>query len=224
MKRMVIKKSLLIATAVFAVAGVTPVAVMAQSTRAQEVQTQAEEQRSAVRQTTQQRQQEAQLRVNEIKQKVEQRRATIKQNVCERRQQRLATVIPRLATGATSVKTALDSIYDRVQGFYKNGQLTVDNYDELTTAIDTAKTDSEATLDVVKEYKFELDCDNPSVGEQLESYRLAVKQSKEALKVYRDKLIDLVSALRAEAAENTDADKTDGSSNDAENGGESNDL
>lgn len=161
--------------------------------RAQEAQAQAQDVRKS-----------AEARVAEIKQEVEQRKATVKQEVCERRQAKLAAKMPRLSTGANSVKKAIDKVYERVQGFYESGQLTVVNYDELKAAVDAAKADSEASLGAVTDYTFELDCDNPNVGEQLDGYRLAINEARDSLKIYRDKLVDLISAMRSEAASNAE--------------------
>lgn len=143
----------------------------------------------------------AQERVVQIKQEVEDRKTTIQQEVCERRQEKLAAVMPRLATGATSTKNALDTMYARVQGFYADGQLTVANYDELNANVAAAKADAETVLAAVETYEFELDCENPNVGEQLDGFRSSVTEARESLKAYRTQLVALISAMRAEAAE-----------------------
>lgn len=142
-----------------------------------------------------------QERISQIKQRVEERRAQIRQEVCERRQERLNTVIPNLARGATAVKGTLDKVYERVQGFYDSGQLTVENYDELKSNVDTAKTEAEAALEALTDYEFELDCDNPNAAQQLDGFREAVGQARDALKNYRDQLVVLISSMRAAVAE-----------------------
>lgn len=142
----------------------------------------------------------AEVRKAEIGQKVEERRAEIKKEVCERRQGRLATVIPRLSQGATSVKSSLDTVYNRVVGFYEKGQLTVENYDELVGAVETAKASSEGAVASIGEQSFTLDCDNPNVGQQLDGYRVATKSARTALMNYRDALVQLISAMRSAAS------------------------
>ncbi|CAN5663464.1 hypothetical protein BH23PAT1_BH23PAT1_2760 [soil metagenome] len=141
----------------------------------------------------------------QIQEQVKARKASIQQEVCERRQQNLERAIPRLATGATSVKNAIDTVYERVQGFYESNQLTVDNYAEHVENIEAAKVNADAALTVVNEYQFELDCDNPNVGEQLAAYREAIADARESLKEYRTELVNLISDLRAEAAQNQEA-------------------
>lgn len=141
----------------------------------------------------------------EITRRVEERRAQVKADVCERRQENLTRVMPRLSQGATSVKSSIDTMYDRVVGFYESGQLTVSNYDALIADIEEAKADSESALETIAISTFTLDCDNPSVGQQLDGYRLAVRDAKDILKEYRKSLVALISSMRAEAAEQGDA-------------------
>lgn len=190
-----------------------PAIANTQPARAHEGHEHAQEQREAGQLTAQQMQEEARERVELIKQEVEERRETIKQEVCERRQQQLTQVMPRLATGATSVKSAFDTIYSRVQGFYESGQLTVSNYDELKAEVDAAQAEAAVALAAVDSYEFELDCENANVGEQLDGFRTAVSSAKESLKAYRQALVNLISALRAEAAEeaqtNADEEETE---------------
>lgn len=161
-------------------------------------------QAEAARDHSEQIKQEAQTRVEQIKQEVEERRAEIKQQVCERQQEVLQSAIPRLASGATNVKSSFDTIYERVQGFYADGQLTVENYAELTASVDAAQANAAAAVGAVETYNFELDCDNPNVGAQLDSFRQAVTEARATLVAYRDQMVALVSAMRAEAAEQQD--------------------
>lgn len=170
--------------------------------RAQEAREQAQTRADEARQT-------AEARVDQIKQEVEERKTTIKQEVCERRQERLQTVMPRLATGATSVKNSLDTVYERVQGFYNDGQLTVSNYDELNGNVAAAKADAEVALAAVESYQFELDCDNPNVGEQLDGFRTLVSDTRDSLKNYREQLVALISSMKAAAAEEAESNPDD---------------
>lgn len=153
-----------------------------------------QERNEAVREKTQER-------MNEIRTEVEAKKAEIKKQVCEQRQQRLQERIPRLATSANVLKTNFDKIYTRIQGFYEKGQLSVSNYDQLKSAADNAQAEAAASVEALNDYKFTLDCDNPKTGQQLDGFRQAAKLAKEDLKEYRKALVDLISAMRAAAAE-----------------------
>lgn len=149
--------------------------------------------------------QEAKARAEAIRAEVKERRAEIKANVCERREVALQRAMPNLANGAENVKSSFDTVYERVQGFYGDGQLTVENYDTLVANVDAAQVDATAALEVIETFSFELDCENPNVGEQLASYRDSIRGAREALVTYREELVALISAMRAEAATQHDA-------------------
>lgn len=148
----------------------------------------------------------AEERKVEIMQRIDERQAQVRTDVCERRQDVLEKIMPRLSQGATSVKTSIDTVYSRVVSFYESGQLTVDNYDELVGAIEIAKADAETAITAIDNQSFTLDCENPGVGQQLDGFRMAVREAKESLKEYKRSLVDLISTLRAAAS---DQDSTD---------------
>lgn len=202
------KISMLVLAGLFAFL-VTPVAVLAQSPDTTQIREQAQARAEEAKTS-------AEERKNEIMAQVEERRAQIEQEVCERRQQTLTDVMPRLAQGATSVKQSMDTVYSRVVGFYESGQLTVENYDELVGNVEAAKANAESAIATVDQYQFELDCDNPNVGEQLDGFRLAVEGARDALKEYQSALVDLISAMRAAASLEQDGN-SGGASSDAQN-------
>jgi hypothetical protein len=158
-----------------------------------------------VTQTTEERReaaaQRAEERAAQIGEQNEVRRAQIMESVCERRAEHFSQLIPRLATGAASLQTAMDTVYERVQGFYESGQLSVANYDELKANVDAVQLEADAAVQAAATYEFELDCATPGAGQQLAGFRVAMSEAREALKDYRTELVALISALRAEAAE-----------------------
>lgn len=178
-----------------------PLSAQANPKRANEIRDQA-------RARAEDKRQEKQERVAEIKQKVEARKIELQQERCERRQEKLQATLPRLSNGATTVKGTIDKVYERVQGFYASGQLTVSNYEELVNVIETTKADAETSLEALEVYEFEINCDDKNVGSQLDGFRTAVKSARDELKDYRKSVVDLISALRAEAAEDKE-DSTD---------------
>jgi len=153
---------------------------------------------------------EAKERVEEIRAKAKQKRAEIKKEVCERFQTKLSEIPSRVSNRATRHQEVFDKIYGRVQGFYDKGQLTVDNYDELKSAVDTAQANSAAAVLAVGEVEVTIDCDDPKIGEQLDSVRTAAQEARTALKEYRTKLVELISALKSAAAQQNNDDNTEG--------------
>lgn len=146
----------------------------------------------------------ARERATQIRDTVQQRRAQILSDVCERREQHLNQLIPRLSNNATTLLGVMDTIYERVQGFYETGQLTVANYDGLKANADAAQIEAAAAVQTLADYEFDLNCDNAEAGNKMESFRLAANEAKEELKAYRTELVALISALRAEAAESSE--------------------
>jgi hypothetical protein len=100
---------------------------------------------------------------------------------------------------------AIDGVYERVQGFYESGQLTVTDYDAQNSAVAEAQAEAQAAVEVATAYEFEFDCENPSLGDQLFGFREAITEARDALKAYRSELVGLISSLRAAAAEDAGA-------------------
>lgn len=140
----------------------------------------------------------------QIAKKAVERLKEVKYEVCERKKKQLQRVIPKLATQATAFKDAIDRVYDNVQGFAESEQVVVSDYEAKKASLDKAQAEAAAAVGVVEDYQFELDCDNPSVGEQLDGFRLAVTQARDALHVYRDELVALIQSMRAHEADNAD--------------------
>jgi hypothetical protein len=200
------KKKLLLVAAIFSVLIVAPVS-------AQQVE-QPQSAREEAQKRAAERQQSREDRVAEIKKEAEARKIEFQKERCEAREQRLRELLPKLANGGERVKSAIDKSYTRVQTFYETGKLTVTNYQQLVDAIELAKANAESALQTVESYQFVVDCDKEGVGTQLDSYRTAVQEAREALKTYRKAVVDLISALRAEAAEKrSETQTTEGASN-----------
>jgi hypothetical protein len=159
----------------------------------------------SVRERAKEARNQAQERVQEINQEASERKLSVKQDVCTRKQSQLEMVVPKLSTGSVRVKDAIDKVYARVQGFYETGQLTVVNYYELEAVVAERKAATEVSIAALDTAMVEYDCDNPSFGQQLDSYRLLVRESRDNLKAYRDSLVDLISVMRsADANQNQD--------------------
>lgn len=191
----------LTAALALAFAMVAPVAVTAQQVSAQE-------QREAARARALERAESRETRVAEIKQEVAERKAQVKQDVCERRQEQLQARLPRLAQSVTTLQGVMDGFYTRVVGFYESGQLTVSNYDELVEAVELAKANAASSAEAIESYEFELDCEAEDAGAQLDGYRTAVREARDSLKTYRQALVDLISSMRAAAAEAESGDES----------------
>jgi len=146
----------------------------------------------------------------EATEKAKDRRATMKQSVCEKRQERLQQLMVRMEDRAVAMKDRLDTVYERLTGFYDKGQLTVNDYEAKLSAIETVRRQSAASVNLLSSSGFDIDCTSNGIGQQLDEYRLMVKGVRQNLKEYRKTLVDLVSSMRAAAAEgNNEGNKTE---------------
>lgn len=120
---------------------------------------------------------------------------------CERRADKLTSVMSRISAQATKHVGTFDSIYERVQGFYDKGQLTVANYDELNAAVTEAQATAQVEAGALSELNVEIDCEDPDVAGTVAAFRDSTTAAKDALRTYRASIVDLISSLRASAAE-----------------------
>lgn len=176
---------------------------------AQEKPAAAQEKSAAAQAAAAEKKAAAEARVAEIKNKADERKLEVKAQVCEQRQAKIGESIPKLSNSATVLQRNIDTMYERVQGFYESGQLTVANYSELDAKVAGAQEQARVTVEAISKGSFSVDCANPNLGAQLDGYRTLVRQARDDLKGYRAELVGLISALRAEAAAEDAAEATE---------------
>ena len=161
---------------------------------------------------------EAMIKVEEKRESATVKSTEARTAACEKRQTKIVSAMSRISTQASKHVETFDKIYKRVQGFYAKGQLTVANYDELNTAVTEAQANATLEASVLSELNVEIDCENPDVAGTVAAYRDNTTTAKEALKTYRSTLVELISSLKAEAAnknsnttEDTDSNTDDSS-------------
>ncbi|MDX1765380.1 MAG: hypothetical protein R3313_00340 [Candidatus Saccharimonadales bacterium] len=159
----------------------------------------------------------------EAKEKVEEKRAQRelktqekRQEACERRLAKLASSMDRIQTQATKHLGVIDSFFEKVQGFYDSGQLTVSNYDELLVAAEAAQENAQIEVEALGDLNVEIDCEDPEVAVDIGSYKQGTSMVKQALKDYRKALVSLISSMRAAAAEEKAKNEDDSSESESE--------
>lgn len=120
---------------------------------------------------------------------------------CERRASKLDKHTNRLALRSDRHADVMDRFFERVQEFYDKGQLTVSNYDELEAAAVEAQEKARAEVDTLEGLKVEVDCNDPDVAATVIAFRTSTESARESLKDYRRALVELISSMRAAAAE-----------------------
>lgn len=150
----------------------------------------------------------AKAAVAEKRESAKEKSSEARQSACEKRQQKIEASIARISKQATRHVATFDAIYERVQGFYDKGQLTVHNYDELNAAVSNAQATATLEAAVLGEVDSGINCEDPNVAETVATYRTSASAAKESLKAYRSALVELISSLRAEAAEQKQQDSS----------------
>lgn len=162
----------------------------------------------------------AKTMVAEKRETAQEKSQEARQAACERRQEKLTSAMANLSAAAGRHAAAFDSIFTRVQGFYDSGQLVVSNYDELVGAATEAQSAAQVEIGALGNLNVEIDCEDPDVAATVAAFRDSAAAARTALKTYRSALVDLISSLRAQAAEdnasNGDGDTGDTTEEDPE--------
>lgn len=147
--------------------------------------------------------QEAKQKVEQAKAEAQNRKLQLSAQKCTSYKDRVAAVVPKLSNGLTTVKSRLDTHYQKVQDIYAKNVLTVNNYDQLKADVDAAKAAAETAIETIDHKSVVADCENRDLGTQLNSYRSTIKAAREKVKAYHHSLVTLVSAMKS-ANEKTD--------------------
>lgn len=189
-----------------ALIAVSSLVVHAQSSRKTEVQEKIQQKRQEVIERQEAR------REAQGEKKEEQRVAS-----CERNVSKLEKSMERLTGQAERHLSVISSFQTKVEEFYASGQLTVANYDDLHGAVLVAQEAASNNVAALSEVDVEVDCSDSEVATVVGLYRVVANDTRNTLKEYRRSLVDLISAMRAEAAESGDSEsETENESEEAE--------
>jgi hypothetical protein len=167
------------------------------------------------------RQAKAQARIEARQARLEEREAVRqerRQAACERRLERINAVMDNLSRQASNHLIVFNRFYDRVQEFYDSGQLTVSNYGELKAAADASKDAAALEIEALVQLDVEVDCTDPEVAVKVGAFKDSAEAARDALKTYRKSLVELISSMRAEAAEQNAQNKPEDENEGAEEG------
>lgn len=124
------------------------------------------------------------------------RLAANKLRVCENRKTRITAIMNRAIIRAERQLKLFDTIAERVKAFYVEKGYTLENYDELVAAVDSAKADAEANLETLKGLEA-FDCNSEDPKGQLEAFKLALASIREDLKDYRTSVKNLIVGVKS---------------------------
>lgn len=196
---------LLGATALLAVSSVVVHAQTTQSTKREEIQ-----------EKIQQKRQEVLDRQEARKEARGEKREEQRVAACERNSAKLVKAMERLTGKAERHLSVISSFQTKVENFYAKGQLTVENYDELYSAVVAAQEKATNNVTALSEVEVDIDCSDSEVATAVGLYRVIANDTRDTLKEYRKSLVALISAMRAEASEDSDDDSEDETSSENE--------
>jgi hypothetical protein len=148
-------------------------------------------------------------RIAELKEKrqeqKEKRLEANKLRVCEQRKTKITAILNRSVTRGERQLELFTTIANRVKAFYINKNLSLANYEELVAAVDTAKTDAQATLETLKGLTA-FDCNAEDPKGDAEAFKLAQKALNEDLKSYRTAVKDLIVGVKSSKNNGTNSE------------------
>lgn len=114
--------------------------------------------------------------------------------VCNKRADKINQIVTNSVEQSRKNLAVFSSIEQRVEDFYTSKNLSITNYDGLTTAADQKKADAEAALDVAAETQFSCDQTNPTrPGEVVKTL---MQTQHQALKDYRTAVKNLIVGVK----------------------------
>ncbi len=118
---------------------------------------------------------------------------------CKKRQAQIQNKTAKYVENAEKYQAVVDKLFERVDGFYESGQLTVDNYGELKTAAEVARAQAQKNIGVLKALGGAVDCTSPDVATQgVQAFRGAAGDAKTQLRNYSTSIKNMISAMQSE--------------------------
>lgn len=138
-----------------------------------------------------------------IKERVAGRLSEIKAKVCEKRLSVIKNIMAKAATQGAKHLDVFSKIAMRVEEFYTNKKLAIDNYDTLVAEVNAKKATAQEAIDAVKDADDDFSCDGDNPIGKADAFNGKVRAMHTALKDYRTAIKNLIVAVKqaANAAE-----------------------
>jgi hypothetical protein len=119
-----------------------------------------------------------------------------KLRVCEKRETIINKLMVKIGDRGQKHFDLITKISDRVQAYKIDKNLTVADYDALVAAVATQKTAAQTAVDAAKSVQASFKCDGSDPVGAASTFKDAMKTRNQALKAYRDSVIDLLKAVK----------------------------
>lgn len=188
MRKSSIRVSLAVLALVF-VCSLLPAAVLAQEGSGDEVSADQSERKAALQEKLEELKAERRAAAS-------QRLADNKLRVCEQRADNIEAIMERASARAERQLGVFTTIADRVKAFYVEKGYTLETYDDLVAAVDSAKADAEANLETLQGLE-PFDCESEDPKGQVEAFKLALQSINQDLKDYRTAVKNLIVGVKS---------------------------
>ena len=131
-----------------------------------------------------------------------------KTKACEAHKQGLQNKFTHITTNATNLETKIGAFETKATTYQSANNVTVDNWDGLVAAADTAKTNVDTAITNLKAVTPSLDCNNTSVASDVATFKAGAQDVRDALKAYKTAVKNVFVALQQTKDANASATTT----------------
>jgi hypothetical protein len=181
-----------------------------QAKKLAEQRKEAEQQRQEAEKKAQEAQREALKKQSEAVQEQEKKgdeaRTEAFKKACEDKREHFKTRMETVITAVQHRGETLNTLVERIKSYVASNNLTVANYQQLLTDIETQKSLAQTVAQAAKEEGGSFDCtDRSTAKESLTGVSDAVKQEVDAISGYKTAVKNLITAVKAAAGSTSNA-------------------
>lgn len=137
--------------------------------------------------------QKGQALVAQLRQNHKEQSQAERQKKCESRQQGLNTKFDHIISNSQRIQTHISDVLDKAVKYQQTNNVTIDS--ALVPAAQAAKAKSADSISALQATKPSIDCSNPSVADEVATFKTAAQSTRDSLKAYRDSVKAVLQAL-----------------------------
>lgn len=122
-----------------------------------------------------------------------------KKQICEQNENRIQSMFTNMNQLGEGQLNLFSNVSEKVQRFYTDNKLNVENYDQLLEQINATKEAAQLAIQVTVRTSSQFGCDQDDPKGTANQYKVQVKTQVQALKDYRTAVKNLISAVQTAA-------------------------
>lgn len=122
-----------------------------------------------------------------------------KKQICEQNENRIQNMFTNMNQLGEGQLNLFSNVAEKVQKFYADNKLDVENYDQLLEEIDSTKEAAQLAIQATVRTSSQFGCDQDDPKGTANQYKVQVKTQVQALKDYRTAVKNLISAVQTAA-------------------------